>query len=33
VARVRAFFETLGWAVGVEVDPDVPMLVKNAVMG
>jgi 3-hydroxybutyryl-CoA dehydrogenase len=33
VARVRGFFEALGWEVGVEVDPDVPMLVKNAVMG
>jgi 3-hydroxybutyryl-CoA dehydrogenase len=31
VARVRGFFEALGWAVRVEVDPDVPMLVKNAV--
>jgi 3-hydroxybutyryl-CoA dehydrogenase len=31
VARVRGFFEALGWAVGVEVDPDVPMLVKNAI--
>jgi 3-hydroxybutyryl-CoA dehydrogenase len=31
VERVRGFFEALGWAVGVEVDPDVPMLVKNAV--
>jgi 3-hydroxybutyryl-CoA dehydrogenase len=31
VARVVGFFEALGWAVGMEVDPDVPMLVKNAV--
>lgn len=30
VARVVGFFEALGWAVGMEVDPDVPMLVKNA---
>jgi len=33
VARVRGFFEALGWAVGVEVDPDAPMLVKNVVVG
>jgi 3-hydroxybutyryl-CoA dehydrogenase len=33
VAGVVGFFEALGWAVGVEVDPDVPMLVKNAAMG
>jgi 3-hydroxybutyryl-CoA dehydrogenase len=33
VARVRGFFEALGWAVGVEVDHDAPMLVKNAVVG
>jgi 3-hydroxybutyryl-CoA dehydrogenase len=32
VARVQAFFEALGCAVGVELDPDVPMLVKNAVV-
>jgi len=30
VAQVEGFFAALGWAVGVEVDPDVPMLVKNA---
>ena len=33
VERVRGFYEALGWEVGVEVDPDVPMLVKNAVVG
>jgi 3-hydroxybutyryl-CoA dehydrogenase len=33
VVRVVGFFEALGWAVGMEVDPDVPMLVKNAAMG
>jgi 3-hydroxybutyryl-CoA dehydrogenase len=33
VARTLGFFEALGWAVGVELDPDVPMLVKNAVLG
>jgi len=33
VVRTRLFFEALGWAVGVELDPDVPMLVKNAAIG
>jgi 3-hydroxybutyryl-CoA dehydrogenase len=32
VARTVGFFEALGWAVGTELDPDVPMLVKNAAM-
>ncbi len=31
VAWTEGFFAALGWAVGVELDPDVPMLVKNAI--
>ena len=33
VARTRNFFAALGWAVAVELDSEVPMLVKNAVLG
>jgi 3-hydroxybutyryl-CoA dehydrogenase len=33
IARTMRLFEALGYAVGVELDPDAPMLVKNAALG